>query len=58
MSLGSFKIEITKCVYKSYISNIYMYLQDLTLNNLQGLKCHKTKPNQIKCVMLCVIYNK
>ena len=24
-----------------------MYKQDLALNNLQGLKCHKTKPNQI-----------
>ena len=23
-----------------------MYKQDLTLNNLQGLICHKTKPNQ------------
>ena len=25
---------------------IYMY-KDMALNNLQGLICHKTKPNQI-----------
>ena len=26
---------------------IYMYKDDLALNNLQWLICHKTKPNQI-----------
>ena len=26
-----------------------MYKQDLALNNLQWLICHKTKPNQIIC---------
>ena len=35
----------TKCVYKSYIYLIYMYKEDLALNNLQWLICHKTKPN-------------
>ena len=25
-----------------------MYKEDLALNNLQWLICHKTKPNQIK----------
>ena len=25
--------------------NIYMYKQDLAINNLQGLICHKTQPN-------------
>ena len=25
-----------------------MYKKDLTLNNLQGLICYKTKPNQTK----------
>ena len=28
-----------------------MYKEDLALNNLQGLICHKTQPNQIN---LCV----
>ena len=27
---------------------MYMYKQDLVLINLQGLICHKTKPNQTK----------
>ena len=27
---------------------IYMYKEDLALNNLQRLICHKTKPNQTK----------
>ena len=31
---------------KSYIFNI-MYKEDLALNNLQWLICHKTQPNQI-----------
>ena len=26
---------------------IYMYQEDLAFNNLQGLICHKTQPNQI-----------
>ena len=25
-----------------------MYKEDMALNHLQGLICHKTKPNQIK----------
>ena len=35
----------TKCVYKSYIFNIYK--KDLALSNLQWLIFHKTKPDQI-----------
>ena len=27
---------------------MYMYKEDLALNNLQWLICHKTKPNPIK----------
>ena len=38
----------TKCVNKLYIFMIYMYKEDLALNNLQCLICHKTKPNQTK----------
>ena len=34
----------TKCAYRSYIYLIYMYKQDLALNNLQ---CDKTQPNQV-----------
>ena len=26
---------------------LVMYKEDLALNNLQGLICHKTQPNQI-----------
>ena len=35
-------------MFTNYMYLIYMYKQDLTLNNLQGLICHKTKTNQIK----------
>ena len=28
-----------------------MYKQDLALNNLQWLICHKTQPNQTKSIM-------
>ena len=39
---------------KSYISNIFMYKEDLALNNLQRLICHKTqpKPNYIYLVYI------
>ena len=39
----------TKCVYKSYF--IYMYKQDLALNNLQWLIRHTTKPNQLNQII-------
>ena len=43
ISFGSFKDVIYKlCIYKSYV-----YKEDLALNNLQWLICHKTQPNQI-----------
>ena len=32
---------------------IFMYEEDLSLNNLQGLICHKIKPNQI-IHLICV----
>ena len=45
MSSDSFKNVIDKlCVYKAYNN---MYKEDLVLNNLQGLICHKTQLNQI-----------
>ena len=38
MSSGLFKNVINRLfVYNSYISDIYVYKEDLALNNLQGL---------------------
>ena len=45
-ALVCLRILSIKCVYKSYIYLIYMYEQDMALNNLQWLICHKTEPNQ------------
>ena len=46
MSLGSFKNVIKKmCLEILYLR--YMYKEDLALNNLQWLICHKTQPNHI-----------
>ena len=41
------RILSTKCVYKSYIYLIYMYKQDLALNNLLWLIGQEIKPNGI-----------
>ena len=42
---------IKKCylqnVFTNHIYLIYMYEEDLALNNQQWLICHKTQPNQI-----------
>ena len=46
-SSDSLRMSSTKCVYESYIYLIYMYIQDLALNNLQWLIYLKTQPNQI-----------
>ena len=46
MSLGSFKNVINK-MYLQIIYLIYMYKEELVLNNLQWSICHKTQPNQI-----------
>ena len=46
MSLGSFKNVINK-MYLQIIYLIYMYKEDLALNNQQWLICHKTQPTQI-----------
>ena len=34
-------------VFKNHIYLVNMYKEDLALNNLQWLICHKTQPNQI-----------
>ena len=38
---------LSKNVYRNHIYLIYMYKEDLVLNNLQWLICHKTQPKQI-----------
>ena len=43
MSSGSFKNVIYK-ISLEIIHLIYMYKQDLALNNLQLLICHQAKP--------------
>ena len=38
---------LRKYIHKSYLVYIYIYIyeEDLALNNLQWLICHKTQPN-------------
>ena len=40
----------------NYIYLIYMYKEDLTLNNLQWLICHKTQPNPTQPNYIYLIY--
>ena len=44
MNSGLFKNVIYK-MYLEILYLIYMYKNDLALNDLEGLICHKTKPN-------------
>ena len=44
---ASFK-DVIKKMFTNPIFLIYMYKEDLALNNLQWLICHKTQPNQAK----------
>ena len=46
-TVWSFNYEYLQNLFTSHIYLIYMYKQDLTLNNLQWLLCHQPKPNQI-----------
>ena len=43
---------ISRCylqkVFRNHIFNTYIYKNDITLNNLYCLICHKTQPNQTK----------
>ena len=48
MSSNLFKDEITYKLF-TLMYLIYMYKQDLSLNNLQWLIYSKTQPNQINC---------
>ena len=45
MSFALFKNLSKKMCYILYA---YVYKEDLALNNLKWLRCHKTKPNQSK----------
>ena len=47
MNAGLFKMIPTNYSFINYVDLIYMYNEDLTLNNLQGLIYHKTQANQI-----------
>ena len=40
----------------NHIYLIYMYKQDLALNNLQGLICHKTHPTNLMGYLLLNSY--
>ena len=44
MNSGSFENAINK-MFTNYIYLIYMYKEDLALDNLQVLICHRTQPN-------------
>ena len=46
--ISQFKMLPTNYLFTNDIYLIYMYNQDLTLKDLQGLICHKTQPNQTK----------
>ena len=41
MSSGLFKMLPTNYLFTNHMFNIYMYKQDLALNNQQGLICYK-----------------
>ena len=43
-STGSFKNGHRQTIHLQIIYLIYMYKQDLALDNLLGLICHKTQP--------------
>ena len=52
MSPGSFK-NIIHNTSLLIIYEIHMYKEDLTLNNLQGLICHKTQPTNPTIISTC-----
>ena len=47
MTFDSLKYIINKICSQIIYILIYMYKEDLALNNLQRLMCHKTQINQI-----------
>ena len=49
------KPKLTKSYIYIYIYMIYMYKEDLALNNLQGLICYKTKPTSCKVKLASVV---
>ena len=51
MSSGLFRNVIYKMCLQ-IIYSIYMFKEDLALNNLQWLICHKTQPNHIYLIYM------
>ena len=47
MSSGSYKIFYYENVFTNHLYSTYICKEDLALNNLQGLICHKTQLNRI-----------
>ena len=45
-TVRSFNCVYLQNIFTNHIFNIYIYKQDLALNNQQWLICYKTKPNQ------------
>ena len=43
-------------LFKNHIYSLYMYKQDLALNNLQGLICHKIQPINYLHIPAVLIY--
>ena len=54
MSSGLFKMLSIKYLLTNHIYLIYMYKQDMALNNLQGLICHKTQPINLNTMLLAL----
>ena len=55
MSSDSFKNITYKLLFTNHIYLIYMYKEDLALNNQQGLICHKN-PTQPTPIYLIYMY--
>ena len=55
MNSGWFKILSTCYSFTNHIDLIYMDKQDLALNKLQGLICHKTQQTNQPTFILSVI---
>ena len=50
MNLDSYNNYNLQSIRLQIIYLVHKYKQDLALNNLQWLICHKTQPNQIICI--------
>ena len=55
MSSGIFKKSYPQNVFTNHIYLIFVYEEDLALNDLQWFICHKTKQNKTKINILTII---